>query len=122
MGFGNLSKVWIRKLANQNGMLAKFNGTLSGLQEAERLHKNYLETKHGRIEFIQVMSSEKGSCSEETQTVTAEKEENFLYFYLGLLEDLGKLDFITKKRCVVRSKREIQSIADAPLNTKGEHR
>lgn len=121
MGFGNINKVCIGKPANQSVMLAIFNGTLSGLQEAERLHKNYLETKHGRIEFLQVMSSEKGS-SEETQTVPAENEEKFLYCYLGLLKDLDKLDFITKKRCVVRSKREIQSIADAPLTTKGELR
>ncbi|KAL2511111.1 XS domain-containing protein [Abeliophyllum distichum] len=118
MGFGNVSKVCIGKPANQSVMLAKFNGTLSGLQEAERLHKYCLEIGQGGIEFLQFMSSEKGSCSEGTQTVPAEKEEKFLYCcYLGLLEDLDKLDFNTKKRCVVRSKRELHCIADAPLNT-----
>ena len=41
-------------------------------------------------------------------------EEVVLYGYMGIAEDLDKLDFDTKRRCLIQSKQEIQELADAP--------
>ncbi|KAI3450682.1 hypothetical protein Pfo_007347 [Paulownia fortunei] len=76
MGFGSIIKVCNGKPANQSVMLVKFNGTLSGLQEAERFHKSYFESKHGRAELKQ-LKSENGSYSGGTQVISAEREEIF---------------------------------------------
>ncbi|KAL6537934.1 hypothetical protein OROHE_012221 [Orobanche hederae] len=109
MGFGSILKVCNGKPANQSVMLVKFNGTLSGLQEAERYHKGYLESKHGRAELEQL----KFKNDMSTRLISAEREDDFLYGHLGIAEDLDKLDFDTKKRCVLRSKKEILSIVNA---------
>ncbi|KAG8387526.1 hypothetical protein BUALT_Bualt02G0030200 [Buddleja alternifolia] len=105
MGFGSILKICNGKPANQSAILVKFNGTLTGLREAERFHKNYLESKHGRSELEHQLNCKKASSS---------GEESYLYGHLGIAEDLDKLDFDTKKRCVLRSKKEILSIVDAP--------
>lgn len=118
LGFGSILKVCNGKPANQSVMLVKFNGTLSGLQEAERFHQSYVESKHGRAELKQ-LKSENGSSRGGTQVISAKREENFLYGHLGIAEDLDKLDFDTKKRCILRSKKQILSIVDAPLDTEG---
>jgi hypothetical protein len=49
--------------------------------------------------------------------VSSNTKENVLYGYLGISIDLDKLDFETKKRCVVKSKKEIKAVADFALNT-----
>ncbi|KAG8387528.1 hypothetical protein BUALT_Bualt02G0030400 [Buddleja alternifolia] len=101
---GSILKICNGKPANQSVMV-KFNGTLTGLREAERFHKNYLESKHERSELEHQLKCKKASSN---------GEESYLYGHLGIAEDLDKLDFDTKKRCVLRSKKEILSIVDAP--------
>lgn len=116
MGFGSILKVCNGKPANQSVMLVKFNGTLSGLQEAERFHLSYIESEHGRAELKQLIS--KSGCSRGgSQVKSSGREDNFLYGYLGIAEDLDKLDFDTKKRCVLKSKKHILSIVDVPIDT-----
>ncbi|XP_022731732.1 uncharacterized protein LOC111286169 [Durio zibethinus] len=111
MGFGRgISKVCRGKPANQSIMTVIFHGTFSGLQEAERLHNLYAENKHGRAEFRRMKCS-----SGETQKVSLDKFKDVLYGYLGIAVDLDKLDFETKSRSVVKSKKEIYAIADALL-------
>ncbi|KAL5763813.1 hypothetical protein ACOSQ2_016407 [Xanthoceras sorbifolium] len=111
MGFDRgISKVCRGKAANQSTMVVNFNGTLSGLQEAEKLHKQYTQNKHGRSEFQQITS--RSNCTSESQST--DKIKSYLYGYLGIAEDLDKLDFTTKKRCFVKSKKEIQAIAGEP--------
>lgn len=117
MGFGGKATICRGKPANQSIMVAKFNSTFSGLQEAERLHNFYAETKRGRAELQPTQSSNSSSCNRETRNEFANKVEFVLFGYLGLAEDLDKLDFETKKRCFVKSKKEIQDIANAPLKT-----
>ncbi|XVF19758.1 hypothetical protein REPUB_Repub11eG0138400 [Reevesia pubescens] len=113
MGFyRGISKVCRGKPANQSIMIVIFHGTFSGLQEAERLHKLYAENKHGRAEFQQVNCS-----SRETWKASPDKVEDVLYGYLAIAGDLDKLDFETKSRSVVKSKKEIYAIADAFLDT-----
>ncbi|KAF8403236.1 hypothetical protein HHK36_011337 [Tetracentron sinense] len=112
-GFGGgKAKVCRGKPADQSIMVVKFLGTFSGLQEAERLHKYYAENKRGRVEFQQITSN---SGSGEAGRMQADNLELVLYGHMGIAEDLDKLDFETKKRCVVKSKKDIQDIADAPL-------
>ncbi|KAK4440633.1 hypothetical protein Salat_0398200 [Sesamum alatum] len=120
MGYGSILKVCNGKPANQSVMLVKFNGTLSGLQEAERFHNTYIKSKHGRAELKQLKSKHGGSRG-RTGAISSDVEETFLYGHLGIAEDLDKLDFDTKKRCILRSKKEILSIADAHLDTEGEN-
>ncbi|KAK9280497.1 hypothetical protein L1049_014189 [Liquidambar formosana] len=118
MGFGGgKTKVCRGKAANQSIMVVKFNGTLSGLQEAEKLHKFYAENKHGRAEFQEISSDSGNGRSKESRNAIVDKAEDVLYGYLGIAGDLDKLDFETKKRSVVKSKKKIQAIADAPLKT-----
>ncbi|KAL0436325.1 UNVERIFIED_CONTAM: hypothetical protein Sradi_0340400 [Sesamum radiatum] len=118
MGFGSILKVCNGKPANQSVILVKFNGTLSGLQEAESFHQNYIKSEHGRAELKQ-LKSKYGSSSGWTGAISSDTEE-VLYGHLGIAEDLDKLDFDTKKRCILRSKKEILSISNAPL-TEGEN-
>uniref|UniRef100_A0A803Q0Q1 XS domain-containing protein n=1 Tax=Cannabis sativa TaxID=3483 RepID=A0A803Q0Q1_CANSA len=117
MGFnGEKTKVFRGKAANQSILVAIFNATLSGLQEAERLHKHYAENKHGRLELQQTNSTDHNNTHRDTRELTeSEKLESVLYGYLGIVEDLDKLDFNIKSHCVVRSKKEIQAISDATL-------
>lgn len=117
MGFdGGKTKIHRGKPANQSIMVVRFNGTFSGLQKAEKLHHIYDENQHGRAELQQTKSNnvKTGSC-EENQKAKANKVEHVLYGYLGIAGDLDKLDFETKERSVVKSKKEIQAIADASL-------
>ncbi|XP_041989773.1 uncharacterized protein LOC121741137 [Salvia splendens] len=118
MGYKSIVKVCYGKPANQSVLLVKFNGTLSGLREAGRLDKSYIKSKNGRTDFKQ-LKSECGS-SRGKNLVSSEREDDFLYGYLGIAEDLDKLDFDTKKRCVLKSKKQILSIVDAPIDTSGE--
>nr|BAF37796.1 hypothetical protein [Ipomoea trifida] len=108
MGFGG--KVCRGKPGNLSVLVVKFAATLSGLQEAERLGNLYAETKHGRAEFEQVST---GSCVSNEQVPLADKTEEILYGYLGIVEDLDKLDFESKRRSKLKSKKEIQSISVA---------
>lgn len=105
MGFGGKIKVCRGKPANQSIMVVKFSGTFSGLQEAERLHKFFSDNERGRTELKQVTPKNNSNADDETQK--ANKVERVLYGYLGIAEDLDKLDFETKKWCSVRSKKEI---------------
>ncbi|XP_019199450.1 PREDICTED: uncharacterized protein LOC109193097 isoform X3 [Ipomoea nil] len=113
MGFGG--KVCRGKPGNQSVLVVKFAATLSGLQEAERLGNLYAETKHGRAEFGQVSYDSTGSSVvSHEQVPSADKMEEILYGYLGIVEDLDKLDFESKRRSKLKSKKEIQSISVAP--------
>ncbi|PIN25402.1 hypothetical protein CDL12_01837 [Handroanthus impetiginosus] len=109
MGSRNILKVCNGKPANQSVMLVKFNGTLSGLREAERYHSSYVDSKHGRADLKQL----KAGGTQVISAEPAEEGENCLYGYLGIAEDLDSLDFDTKKRCVLRSKKAILSVVDA---------
>lgn len=113
MGFVEMIKVCRGRPANHSIMAVIFNSTLSGLEAAERLHNFYSNTKHGKSDFENFRSCS-SSCSREASKASEKKPEHVLYGYLGIAEDLDKLEYETKKRCVVKSKKEIQSIAMQP--------
>ncbi|KAG9443855.1 hypothetical protein H6P81_015195 [Aristolochia fimbriata] len=116
MGFsGGKIKVCSGRQANERLLLVKYPATFSGLQEAEQLHKYFVKNKRGREEWRQTSSkgsSNGGNIGEGSEQV---KVEMLLYGYLGTAEDVWKLDDEMKKRCVIRSKKEISAIADASL-------
>ncbi|XXG88162.1 hypothetical protein AAC387_Pa12g0408 [Persea americana] len=116
MGFRAGSKVCRGKPANHSILVVKFLPTFSGLQEAERLHKYYAENKRGRKEFHQIASDDCISSGKVREAPVGKVEELLLYGYMGIAEDLDKLDFETKKRSLVKSRKEIEAIADASLN------
>ncbi|KAL6906145.1 hypothetical protein ACP4OV_003746 [Aristida adscensionis] len=96
--------------ANQSVFLVKFQPTISGFQEAMKVHGHFATRNHGKEEFQQ-MKSGKGK-----QAVPIDNLEELLYAHIGVAEDLGYLDEETKKRCVIRSKKDTQASADAALN------
>ncbi|KAK9283070.1 hypothetical protein L1049_011299 [Liquidambar formosana] len=114
---GGRFKVCLGKPANRSIMVVKFLGTFPGLQDAERLHKYYAENKHGKADFEQVTSHPgKNSNSGEAGMQQGDKvEELVLYGYMGIADDLDKLDFDTKRRCLIKSKKEIQDLANDPV-------
>lgn len=114
MGFGEKAKVSRGKPANQSILMVKFSATLSGLEEAVRLCDIYAHRKHGRAEFQRISSGHSGNGDDETKESLTDKVGKILYGYLGIAEDLDKLDFETKKRSSVRSKKQIKDIAVAP--------
>ncbi|XP_027106460.2 uncharacterized protein [Coffea arabica] len=111
MGFGDGTKVYRGKPANQSVLVVEFAGRLSGLQEAERLHEVYAGNDHGRAELLRI------NQNGETVSAPVNNMENILYGYLGIAEDLDKLDFDAKRRRVVKSRKAIKDIAEASIKT-----
>ncbi|RWW15698.1 hypothetical protein GW17_00020445 [Ensete ventricosum] len=101
------------KPANQSVFLIKFFPTFSGLQEAEKLHNCFVGCNRGRQEFYSRTPNKSKANSEHEACF-----KNFpcLYGYMAVAEDLPRLDSETMKRCLVKSKKDIEAIADAPLN------
>ncbi|KAI3992369.1 hypothetical protein MKX01_030090 [Papaver californicum] len=118
MGYGDgKTKVCRGKPANQSIMVVTFNSTFSGMQEAQRLHNYYTDKKRGRADFLRI-NSKSGEKSEESHGELAKNvSHDVLYGYMGTAEDLDKLDFGSKSKCIVKSKKDIQAIAVAPLET-----
>ncbi|XP_039060438.1 uncharacterized protein LOC120204412 [Hibiscus syriacus] len=109
--------VCLGRPADQSIMVVKFLGTFTGLAMAERLHRYFVENKRGRIEI-----TSKGYGENSTQeTVRVGEgdnlEEQLLYGYMAISEDLDKLDFHNRKWSVVKSKKEILELANDPVKT-----
>lgn len=98
------------KSGSLNIRLVKFNGTLSGLQEAERLHNVFSEKKHGRAQLQEVDNGVR--CSEGVAQEAENKIEDTLYGYLGIVEDFDKLNYEMRRHCVAKSKKEILASVD----------
>ncbi|XP_057980100.1 uncharacterized protein LOC131165937 [Malania oleifera] len=114
---GGRIKVCLGNSANKSVLVVKFLGTFTGLQTAERLHNHFAEIKHGRADFENV-SSRNGRSSKSRGAAALEgysMEECVLYGYMGIAEDLDEVDSETRRRCLIKSKKEIQDIADAPV-------
>ncbi|PKA62391.1 Protein suppresor of gene silencing 3 [Apostasia shenzhenica] len=115
LGFGaGKSSVCVGKPANKSTFVVKFMPTFSGLQEAEKLHEHFTERNHGKEEYEQIVTREHPYQNNiESRAEVGE----FLYGYMAIAEDLGKLAPEIKKRSLVKSKKDIKAIADAPLST-----
>ncbi|XP_078434710.1 uncharacterized protein LOC144705768 [Wolffia australiana] len=106
-----MSKVKISRgrVGEGSTVLVKFMPTLSGLREADRLHGLLLERKKGKKE-LEAAAAKKDSGGGEV----LEAAES-LYGHMGTVEDLDMLDSETKRRCAIKSKKEIEDMVDAPI-------
>ncbi|XVF23376.1 hypothetical protein REPUB_Repub13aG0033100 [Reevesia pubescens] len=113
---GGKITVCLGRPADQSIMVVKFLGTFTGLAMAERLHKYFVENKQGRVEFQRITSDNGKSSSIKELGIQGDKlEEQLLYGYMGIAEDLDKLDFHNRKWSVIKSKKEIQDLANDPV-------
>ncbi|KAL5205149.1 hypothetical protein ABZP36_033358 [Zizania latifolia] len=104
------AKICYGKPTNQSVFLVKFLPTISGFQEAMRIHEHFSTKNRGKEEFQDI----KGGKGKKAALV--DELEELLYAHIAVAEDLGYLDEETKKRCMVRSKNDIETKADATLN------
>ena len=107
-------KLCLGKPADQSIILVKFLGTFVGLGDAERLHKYLADNNRGRADLERVKSE--GICGTK-ETDEGDKVENILYGYVGIAEDLDKLDFNSKKWSMIKSRKEIEDLDNAPVKT-----
>ncbi|XP_057733219.1 uncharacterized protein LOC130948488 [Arachis stenosperma] len=107
-------KLCLGKPADQSVILVKFLGTFGGLGDAERLHRYLSDNNHGRTEFERVKSEGIKSCNIK-ETREGDRVEKILYGYVGIAEDLDKLDFNSKKWSMVKSRKEIEDLDNAPV-------
>ncbi|KAK8963097.1 hypothetical protein KSP40_PGU018983 [Platanthera guangdongensis] len=113
MGFGpGMTGACLGKLTNKGIFAVKFMPTFSGLQEAQRLHNHFSAKKRGKQEF-----RSNGKRNPDDGEIPSVDSDATLYGYMAVAEDLDKLSEGTKKRCLVKSRKDIQAIVDAPLNT-----
>lgn len=114
-GFGG-GKIRTGRSANHSIMVVRYLGTFSGLEDAEKLHRYFAENKHGRKEYNQMASSKgKSSTGGEGEMKEDKVNELVLYGYMGIAEDLDSIDNDTKRKCLIKSKKEIQDLVDAPV-------
>ena len=85
---------------------------LSCLHEAEHLHQHFVSCLRGREQWVKL-----DPTKSEKEQKNAEEKNTILYGYLGLAHDLDKVDLDFHRRCVVRSRKQIDVIAsDVPPN------
>lgn len=108
-------KVCLGKPADQSVMVVKFLGTFTGLGDAEKLHRYFAECKRGRLDLELAMSN---NIEIDINREAGNLEEQILYGYLGISEDLDRVDYITRNSGLIKSKKEIQDLANAPVKPK----
>ncbi|KAK7391460.1 hypothetical protein VNO78_19876 [Psophocarpus tetragonolobus] len=109
-------KLCLGKPADQSTVLVKFLGTFGGLADAERLHKYLCDNNRSRNEYERVKSEGIKRCTIR-ETEAGDKVESILYGYVGIADDLDKLDFNSKKWSMVKSRKEIDDLDKAPVKT-----
>lgn len=112
LGFGGgKSKSLYGRDGHQGITLVKFSGDQSGLKEAVRLSEFFEKENHGRKGWARVQPLLPGRDSENNPNLvkvderTGEKKRIF-YGYLATASDLDKVDFETRKKVLIESKRE----------------
>lgn len=110
---GGKFRTCLGKPGNHSVIVVRFLGTFSGLQDAERLHKYFVDNKRGR-DFGR-SSSSKGKSSSSNEAAGEKNVELVLYGYMGISEDLDEVDTDTKRKCWMKSKKEIHDIENAPV-------
>ncbi|XP_049380689.1 uncharacterized protein LOC125845262 isoform X1 [Solanum stenotomum] len=113
---GGRMKVCMGKPGNGSVLLVKFLGTIPGIQDAEKLHNYFMEEERGRKDF-RVITSTKGKGIDNRNVKGVKAEEISLYGYMGIAEDLDKVDIDTKRRSLIKSKKEIHDFVDAPVKS-----
>ncbi|XP_028220089.1 uncharacterized protein LOC114401713 [Glycine soja] len=91
--------------------LVKFAGDQSGFKEAIRLAEHFEKENHGRKDWDRVQSQTLGKDDENNANLVKVDEKKVdkrrvLYGYLGTAFDLDKVDFDTRKKAFIESRRE----------------
>ncbi|XVF75722.1 hypothetical protein PTKIN_Ptkin13bG0209600 [Pterospermum kingtungense] len=107
--------VCLGRPADQSIMVVKFLGTFTGLAVAEKLHKYLAENKRGRLEFQRITSNNDKNSIKEIGIQGDKSDEQLLYGYMAIAEDLDKLDFHNRKWSMIKSKKEILELANDPV-------
>jgi len=111
--------VCLGKPADQSVIVVKFLNTFSGLGNAGKLHEYFAENKRGRVEFEKRTTDHgEGNKNEAPGMQGNDEDEALLYGYMGIAEDLDKIDYYAKKTSWVKSKKEIYDLANAPVKSK----
>ncbi|PSS33867.1 suppressor of gene silencing like protein [Actinidia chinensis var. chinensis] len=112
LGFGSGKAKSVYSREGHLGItLVKFAGDLAGLKEAVRLAEFFEKQNHGRMGWARVQSLTSGKDNEDNPNLvkldekTGEKTR-ILYGYLGTVFDFDKVDFETRKKTAVESRRE----------------
>lgn len=97
----------------QGTVIIKYMATFSCLHEAEHLHKYFISSSHGRDDWLRVGPAKKESNAGGGPDLVEEggEKKRVLYGYLALAHDLDKVDLDFQRRCVIRSRKEIEAIA-----------
>lgn len=112
LGFpGGKSQALYNREGHRGLTLVKFANDQLGLTEALRLTDYFEKERRGRREWTRVQSIAAGRDDENNPDLVTVDErtgerKRVLYGYLGTVGDLEKLDFETKKKVAVESKRE----------------
>lgn len=90
--------------------LVKFPGDQSGYKEAIQLAEHFEKESHGRKDWARVQSQALGKDDENNANLVKLDEKKgdkrrILYGYLGIAFDLDKVDFDTRKKVVIESRR-----------------
>lgn len=115
LGFGTgKSKSLYGREGHLGITLVKFAGDQSGLKDAVRLAEYFEKDSRGRKVWARVQPLSLGKDDENNPSLvtvdqrTGEKKR-ILYGYLGTASDLDKVDFETRKKAVIESRREIKA-------------
>lgn len=112
LGFGGgKSKSMYGKDGHLGITIVKFANTQSGLKEAERFAEYFEKENHGRKGWTRVQASHSGDVDDNNPylvkvDVKSGEKKRILYGYLGTASDLDKVDFDTKKKSDIKSRRE----------------
>lgn len=101
----------------QGSVIVKYLATFSCLHEAETLHQHFASIGHGREDWLRIQSSEKESLDLMQGDSETKHRKKVLYGYLALANDLDKIDLEFRRRCLVRSRKEIETILDDSLTS-----
>ncbi|KAK2404839.1 protein SUPPRESSOR OF GENE SILENCING [Trifolium repens] len=108
---GGKSKAVYGKEGHLGITLVKFAGDKSGLEAAMRLAEHFKKENHGRKDWARVQAQTLGKDDENNPNLVKVDERKgekmrILYGYLGTAFDLDKLDFETRKKIELESRRE----------------
>lgn len=112
LGFGGgKSKSMYGKEGHLGITVVKFANTQAGLKEAERLAEYFEKDNHGRKGWARAQASQSGDEDENPALVKVDpksgEKKRILYGYLAMASDLDKVDFDTRKKAVIKSRREL---------------
>ncbi|EHA8589628.1 putative protein SUPPRESSOR OF GENE SILENCING 3 [Cocos nucifera] len=112
LGFGGgKSKSIYGKEGHTGVTMVKFANTSAGLKEAERLVEYFERENHGRKGWARAQASRSGDDDKNPALVKVDEKtgerKRIFYGYLATASDLDKLDFDTRKKVIIKSRREL---------------